>query len=51
MNEKGKGRPVVLAPKGRSSIPRSEILKAIKKVAALRKSRKQPQRLVSNAAE
>jgi hypothetical protein len=42
MRKKTKNRPVLLAPKGRSSIPRSEILKAIKKVAAARRSRKQP---------
>jgi hypothetical protein len=37
MSKKAKGKPVLLAPKRRSSIPRSEILKAIRKVAARRR--------------
>jgi hypothetical protein len=36
MGKKAKTKPVLLAPKRRSSIPRSEILKAIKKVSARR---------------
>jgi hypothetical protein len=42
MAKKTKAKPVLLPPKRRGSIPHSEILKAIKKVAAARRRRQQP---------
>jgi hypothetical protein len=41
MSVKVKGKRVLIGPKRRGSIPHSEILKAIRKVAAARRNRRQ----------